>query len=455
MAEHEVMIIGGGTGGLRAATISAKSGYDTALIEPDDMGGTCLNTGCIPTKTLLHAAEIYNEMQEADEIGVRPGDTSHDFSSIMERMQNIVEKGRKGAEKSVENNDNITLYEKSASFISEDTVKAGREEITADNIVIATGASPWTPPIEGLEETGNLTNVEALALQEEPESIVMLGAGYIACEFASFYASLDIDVTIIEMKDRILNVMDEEVAQLAHQKLEELGVEIHTGLKTTEVSGENGSGVEVKTEDKEGEEQVFEGQYLMATTGRAPNTKDLGLENANVETGERGHVKIDEHLQTNNENIYAIGDVHGKAPFAHTAKREAKMVLENMLLGKDKTLDHDIIPWAAFTFPTIGGVGMNEEEAREAGHNVGVKKAKFEKTGKAKIIRKTDGFVKIVYDKDTREVLGTTIIGPDAHNLIHEFALLLNTPEPKIDYIEETVHVHPTLAEVMEELKEA
>ncbi len=449
---YDVMIIGGGTAGLRASIIAAKSGFDTALIEPAAMGGTCLNTGCIPTKTLLHSAELYQEMQASEEYGIQTKNVDFDFLEIMNRMRKIVTTGRTHAEESVEKIDNITHYNEKAKFVSKDTVKVGDEEITADKIIIATGSSPWTPPIEGLEETGYMTNVEALKLDELPESIVMIGGGYISCEFASFFATLGAKVTILERQPRILGMLDEDVSQLIHEKLEEKNVEIYTNVDIKQVSGENHDRVELKTTPVDEEEPVkkYTGESLFVSTGRRPNTEHLNLEKAKVET-EKGHIVVDEKLQSANPNIYAVGDVNGKSPFAHTAKRESRIALENSLLGKNRTLEHDKIPWAVFTFPPIGGVGMNEQQAKKE-HDIEIMKGKFSKTGKAKIIGKEEGFAKVIYDKETKKILGATIIGADAPNLIHEIAALLTT-NAKIGALTKTVHVHPTLAEVMTELK--
>jgi dihydrolipoamide dehydrogenase len=452
MEHYDIIVVGGGTGGLRAAIIAAKSDFKTALIEPGDIGGTCLNTGCIPTKTLLHAAERYRQFTTTDDLGIH-GDPTYSFNEIMHRMHEIVTTGRNHAEASVQRIDNLTHYDVEGEFTGEDTIMVGDEEIAGHKFIIATGSSPWTPPIDGLDDTGYLDNASTLQLDEQPDSLIMIGGGYISCELACFFQSLGTDVTILERLPRVLSMLDWDVSKYMQERLENLGVTIHTNVDIKHVDGTNGDGVALTTTrlDKETTDTTYEADYLFVSTGRRPNL-DIGLDAAGIDHDKHG-ITVNDHLQTSHDHIYAIGDVNGKAPFAHAAKREARVALENGLLDKDHTVTHDTIPWAVFTHPTIGGVGMTEKQAKED-HDIGVMRASFNKVGKAKIIQEPEGFVKVVYDRNTRDLLGTVIVGPDAHNLIHEFALLLNTPDPKIDYVLDTVHVHPTLAEVMTELKE-
>ncbi|MFC1648224.1 dihydrolipoyl dehydrogenase [Nanoarchaeota archaeon] len=446
MAEYEVIIIGGGTSGLKAAIISANTGYNTLLIEPNDLGGTCLNTGCIPTKTLLHAAEVYNLIKESGELGIK-AKPKFDYDKVVGRAKSIVKRGRKGAENSVEKNQNLTLLKGHARFKDKRTVRVGEEEFSANKMLIATGTRNWVPEITGLKETGYYDHTNILDAKQ-PKSIILIGGGYISCEFACFFASFGIPVMILEKKERILPYLEKEVTDVAHAALEELGVKIFTNVDIKEVNGKNGKRVEVVAD------RTYEAQCLLVSTGRRANTDDMKLDKADVKTDEHGFIKVNAHMQTSNDNIYAVGDVNGTSLFAHTAKKEAKVALENALLKGKAKINHNLIPWAVFTFPSIAGVGLTEEEAKKKHKKVGIMKADFAKLGKAKILRQETGFVKVVFDQQSREILGAAIIGPDAHNLIHEFAALLNMPQHKIDDFLETVHTHPTLSEIMDSLRE-
>jgi mycothione reductase len=442
----EILIIGAGTAGLRTALTAAANGKKTIVIGTGPLGGTCLNNGCIPTKTMLHAADVLRVIQNARTAGVS-ATGKPDFKKMMRRVRAISKEGRDYALHAINNNTHLTYIEGAARFVAKKVVEVNNVRITADKIIIATGTVNATPPIPGLADVPYLTNVESVELTSQPKHLLIIGGGYIACEYATFFATLGTQVTIVERAPTILGVLDEDVRSVVYDSLAELGVRMLTGVATSQVSfskkkyklGLSGASV-----------ASVSGDALLVATGRTPNTKNLGLEDAGVEIDGRGFIVVDSQLRSSNKNVYAIGDVNGLSLFAHSAKRQGWLALEHILLSKRTKFDPGMIPWAVFTHPIVGGVGLSELQAQKQGIEYGVLTAHFSTCGKAKVIDEIDGFVKVLHS-DGR-ILGATIVGPDADNLVHEFVALMHTGSQGIRILNEMVHAHPTLAEVFESL---
>ncbi|MBX4212494.1 dihydrolipoyl dehydrogenase [Candidatus Pacearchaeota archaeon] len=447
--KYDLIVVGGGTAGLRTSLYAAGHGHSTALIDPGILGGTCLNTGCIPTKAMLHASHLYSSIQNSRQFGI-DASAKINFKVLMKRVHDIVQDGQDHISTSIQNK-NLTLIKGKATFVSSDSVQVNGQTISGNKFIICTGAKARVAPIKGLENVKYMVSDDVLDLQVLPASIAVIGGGYIAAEFATFFSELGTKVYILERNPVILKDLDEDVIQLLSDHFTDKGISLITGSEIVEVGQEgNMKRVSYKIGSKS---QSIKVEQLLIATGRSPNTFNLGLEKAGVKMGEKGNIEVEDTLQTSNKNIYAIGDVTGKAPFAHAAKRESHIALMNALDGKKEKMNFSLVPWAIFTEPPIGGVGMNEKQAKERNVNYGMLKANFSRAGRATVIGNTLGFAKVLYDKKTRKIIGSTIIGPKADELIHEFVALMNA-DAKIDILERIIHIHPTLSEVFEALKE-
>lgn len=441
----ELLIIGAGTAGLRTALTAAQNGTRTILVGSGPIAGTCLNNGCIPTKAMLHAADVLRTCTHAKEVGIT-ATAKVDFRKVMDRVRSIVTEGREHSEHAAEHTQNLTYIQGEARFVAPRVVEVNHTRITADHIIIATGTRPMVPPIPGLSDVPYLTNVETVELKKQPKHMIILGGGYIACEYATFFAGLGSKVTMVERAPDILTILDDDLRAPVRASLEALGVRIVTGAATTKVSFSDGNYTLTLSG---GELSRTSGDALLVACGRIPNTERLDCERGGVTLDGRGYITVDDRLRSNDPNVYAVGDVNGKDLFAHAAKREGWVVLEQVLLGR-KAKRPQNVPWAVFTHPSVAGVGRSEQELKKAGVKFDVLEAPFSRCGKARIIREAVGKVKIIHFGD--QILGGFIVGPDADNLIHEIALCMGLGDQGLPLLRDTVHVHPTLAEVYESL---
>jgi len=446
----DLAILGAGPGGYVAAIRAAKMGIKPVVIEKEYLGGVCLNWGCMPTKALFHVAQVVEEIKKAGEFGININDYSIDFKKIMKRKDEIVKTLRRGLEFHFRKN-KIDLVNGEGKLVDTDkilveTSKGASLEISAKNIIIATGSSPSQIPPFDFKEEGILTNRKVLSLEELPSSILIVGGGVIGCEFANIFSSLGSKVTIVEVLPRILSTEAEEVSQLIKKIFNKRGIEIITNCSVDEVTGKNGKYI---CKMKDGKNITVD--KILVSVGRRPNSTDIGVEEVGIKT-ERGYIKVDSYLRTNIENIYAIGDVIGGYQLAHVASEEGKVAIEN-ILGKEKKMKYNVIPWAVFTSPEIGTVGMNEKQAKEKNIKVCTGNFPFSSSGKALISGETEGFIKIVTDKETGQILGAQMIGPRASDLVHEVAVAMNG-ELLVDDIANTIHSHPTISEAVMEAAE-
>lgn len=447
--KYDLMVIGGGTAGLRAALRAVSHGHKTILIEPYELGGTCLNKGCIPTKAMLYASELYKKTLNLKKYGIETSNVKINFPKLMDRVCSIIDEGQVHIKKSVKNCE-LEIVKEKAVFVNKDTVKAGKREISARKIIICTGAKTFVPPIKGIDKVEYMISDDAVKLRKLPKSIVIIGGGYISMEFARFFNQLGSKVTILERESRILGILDDDIAEALHEFYSEEKVNIVTNANILEVR--KGQVIINDVRYPKSKKKTIIYDKILVAAGRMPNSKELNLEAAGIKTGKRGDILINDYLQTTNSKVYAIGDVNGKAMFAHAAKRETKIAIENALHYKKEKMGFDLMPWAMFSDPPISGIGLNEAQAKEKGFRTGILKADFSRAGRATVNGDTRGFVKVIYNKFNKKILGCFIIGPNADDLIHEFVAVMNSKSPTIDVIRKTIHVHPTLSEVMESL---
>lgn len=430
MITSDLLIIGAGPGGYETAARAAAKGLKVTLFERDLLGGTCLNRGCIPTKTLCHAAETAATIREAAEYGVGGTSPSVDFSKLMARKNEIVNRLREGVGMTLAK---VNVVNGEARFTSPHTVEANGESYTAPRIIIATGSAPSVPPIPGAEKS--LNSNDLLSLSELPKSIIIIGGGVIGLEFASIFNALGSMVTVIEYCKEILPQFDKDIAKRLRTSLSAAGVTFFTSAEVKEVS----DGHIVKYIHK-GEEKIAEAETVAIAIGRRPVVPD-GLETAGIEVTRKGITVDHATFETSAEGVYAIGDVNGICMLAHAASAQGAAVL-----GDDINLN--VIPSAVFTIPEAAMVGMTEEQCKAAGTPYKVSKALFRANGKAVSMGRTEGIVKLITEAESGIILGCHILGPHAADLIHEPALAMSAGLPATA-ISLTVHAHPTLAEVM------
>ena len=447
----DLVILGGGPGGYVGAIRAAKLGLKVAVIEKNHPGGVCLNHGCIPTKALYHIAHTIGEIKKASIFGIEAGEPVLDFPKAMARKDSIIEMQRRGISFHFKKNQ-IEFINGEGKLISADTVsvKTGDGKnisVTGKNIMIATGSSANNVPPFDLLDDGVMDNVKILSLKKLPESLLIVGGGVVGSEFANIFASFGTKVTIVELLPGILSTEDEEVSKVIYKALRKKDIDIFTSTKVEE-SKKIGNKFELKLSGGE----KIEVEKILVSVGRGPNSSGIGLEDIGVATDERGYIKVDSKMRTNIANIFAAGDVVGGLQLAHVASEEGKVVA-GIVAGKDEEMDYSVIPWAVFTSPEIGTVGLNEKQAIEKGYPVKSGNFPFSNSGKAFITGETEGFVNIVTNKDTGEILGAQIVGPRGSDLIHEVAVAMKG-EILIDDLSATVHSHPTLSEAVAEAAE-
>ena len=456
--QFDVAFIGGGPGGYVAAIRAAQLGFKVAVVEKERLGGTCLHHGCIPSKSLLRSAEIYRNAKEGEEFGIIAQNITFNFAQVQDRKRKVVDQLTKGIEMLFKKN-KIEVFEgygrlvgspESAPItgnVSVEKANGEKETFTATNVIVATGSRPRSLPGLAIDGTNVMTSDEALEMQELPKSMIIIGGGVIGMEWASLLNDFGVEVTVIEFLPRILPLEDEEISKDMTRVMKKRKVKIHTntGVIADSVKVVNG---QVELEAKKGDQVLqFSAEKVLVSVGRMANTEDIGLENTKVEV-ERGVIKVNEFFQTNEPNVYAIGDVIGGLQLAHVASHEGIIAVEH-IAGKDPhPMDYLAVSKCTFTSPEVASVGMSEAEAKEKGHEVKVGKFQFRGIGKALVHGEVDGFVKIVADKNTNELLGVHMIGPHVTDMISEAGLakvLKATPWE----IAHTIHPHPTLSEAV------
>jgi dihydrolipoamide dehydrogenase len=443
--QYDLIVIGGGMAGLPLAQKAALKGRKTALVEKELLGGTCLNRGCIPTKTMIHSAKIMHHVRRAAEFGIVVGEPKADLRAIVQRKDGVVKPIRDGAYRGAGKIENLHLIEDVSRFDGPGRLAVGDRLLESAMIVVNTGTEAAIPPVDGLADVDYLTNRSALEMTELPESLIIVGGGYVGVEFAQMYARFGSRVTVLQRAERLVPNEEPDISAVLMDVFRREGIEVVTGATMV---GVKQSGNYVAVSARAGAEvKTFHSTHLLVATGRTPNTASLNLGAVGVETDRAGFIKVDNRFQTSTEGIWAMGDVKGPPMFTHSARNDAELLYRALIKGDaTATVDHRLVPHAVFTDPAIGSVGLTEAEARKRGHSLKIGVQPFKAVAKARAIGETDGFIKIIADDKTDQILGAHIIGPEGDNLIHELIVAMQVGATFQD-VARALHIHPTLAE--------
>lgn len=441
-ASFDIIVLGGGPGGYPAAIRAAQMGKKVALIEAKELGGTCLNRGCIPSKALIACAERLQEIKEAESFGITVKEVSFDFSKMAEKKDQVVQKMRKGLEGLIAAN-KITLFRGYGKLTSANEVEIkGKDTLTiqGQKIIIASGSEPKSIGAFPFDYKKIHDSTSLLELKVLPQSLVIIGGGVIGCEFASLYAILGVEVTILEMLPSILPMEASDLSKGLTKAFQKKGIKIETGV-TVEGVETTSQGIRVNVAGG----KSFDGDIALVAVGRSMNTREIGLEKAGVKVNENGSISVNSRMETNVKGIYAIGDLASKWWLAHVATHQGLVAAKNAA-GEEAHMHYNAIPSVIFTHPEIGSVGLSLEAAKEKGYEAIVGKFPFQALGKAQATMHTEGFAQVVLDKKTGQILGAQVMGFEASSLIAQMALAI-TNELTVECVEETIYAHPTLSE--------
>ena len=442
--KHDAIVIGSGQAGNPLAHKLADLGWSVALIEREHLGGTCINTGCTPTKTMMARAQVAHYARNAARWGVRATGVEVDLSKIVDQKNRVVESFRGGQQKKVDKRKTLRLYRGSARFADAHTVVVGGERLESERIFINTGTRAAIPPIEGLEGSGYLTNANVMDLRRVPGHLIVLGAGYIGLEFGQMFRRFGSRVTIVHRGEQIVGREDPEIAGALQKALEAEGIEFLLGAETRRVDKQGGE--YAVTVVHRGGVATLRGTELLVATGRAPNTEDLDLTAAGVAVDEHGYVKVNGELQTNVPGIWALGDVKGGAAFTHISYNDYQIVWGNLIEGKKLSIEGRIVPYSLFTDPQLGGVGMTEKEARSKGYKLKIGKLPMTSVARAIERDETAGMMKLVVDAANDRILGASILASEGGELVQMLGVLMLADLP-YTLLKGAVYIHPTLAE--------
>jgi dihydrolipoamide dehydrogenase len=445
--QFDIAVIGGGPGGYVAAIRAAQLGATTALVEKDQLGGTCLNVGCIPSKALLSSAERLHELRSSEQLGIRvQGEVTFDWAAVMNHKERTVRQLRGGVELLVKSN-GITLFRGTGSLTAPGRVRVegtdGVQEIEAKNVILATGSVEARPPIPGLDLPGVIGSTQALSIESVPPSVVVIGGGAVGCEFASVFHHFGAKVTVVEMMENLLPLEDADLGSGLARAFGRQGIAVKTSAKVDRITGQDGA---LRVELAGGE--AIEAAKVLVAIGRTPYTDGLGLERVGVEMDRRA-IKVDDRMRTNVPGIWAIGDATGKLPLAHVASMQGEVAVENAL-GADVAMDYSCVPSVVYTIPQTAAVGLSEAKARAAGHSVRVGTFPFQASGRAIAARDTEGFVKVVADEKWSRILGVHVLHSRAGDVIEEAVVAMKL-ESTVEDLVAAIHPHPTYAEAIAE----
>ncbi len=445
MKLYDVIVIGSGCG-MNIVEETLSHGLKVALVDKGPLGGTCPNLGCIPSKILIFTADRAMEIREAARLGISAEIKNIDFTAIMERMKKSVRKGQEDMRHGISRAPKLDFYETEGHFTGDYTLEIKGEKIRGEKIFIAAGSRPAMPPVKGLDGVDFLTSDTVLDLKERPESLIIIGGGYVAVEYGHFFAALGTKVTILEMADRLVPSEEPEISALLKQELGKR-MDIFTGVQVEEVK-QNGNNVTVIASEIQGSgRREFKARRVLAATGRLSNAELLDVEKTGVEVDEKGFVKVDGYLETTRKNIYAVGDINGQQMFTHVANAEAAMAAHNALHSPRIKMDYSAAPHAVFSHPQIASVGLTEKTARET-HKVMVGKARYSSVAQGEAMMEESGFAKAIVEEKTEKILGFHIIGPYAPILIQEVINVM-AGKGNINHLQTGLHIHPALPELI------
>ena len=445
MKKYDVIVIGSGCG-TNIVDEALAHGLSVALVDKGPLGGTCANLGCIPSKMLIFTADRIAEIQEAKKLGIEAEIRNIDFNFIMERMRKVVRESQEHMRRELSYIENLDFYDSEGHFVDDYTIEVNGEKIKGDKIFIASGSRPLIPPIKGLEGPGYLTSETVLQLKERPDSLIIIGGGYIAVEYGHFFAAMGTKVTILEMAGRLVLAEEPEISEILKKELSRR-MDVYTGVQAQELES-NGHDVTVVVNDlKVGGHREFTARKILVAVGRRSNADRLKVESSGVALDERGFVKVDEYLETTKKNIFAVGDINGQQMFTHVANVEASLAADNAIHGRKTKMDYSAAPHAVYSHPQIASIGMTEEAARKA-HKVLVGRAKYSDVAQGEAMMEENGFAKAVVEAGTDKILGFHIIGPYAPILIQEVTNTMASAGG-IDRIYRSMHIHPAISELI------
>lgn len=442
VTRYENLVIGGGMSGLPMALRAARHGR-TAFVERELLGGTCLNRGCIPTKTMIASAKIAQQVRRAAEFGVHSDGLRVDLGEVVDRRDQVVDSIRAGSYRAVDKAGDLDLITEHGRFTGAHRLDVDGAVIEADRIFLNTGTRDAVPPIDGLDRVPYLTSRTILGLRELPRHLVVVGGGFIGVEFAQMFARFGSRVTVVQRGERLVSAEDPDSSDVLVGAFRAEGIDVLLSTACVAVDGAAGA---IRVGCDGAEDVELEGSHLLVAAGRTPNTDDLGIEHLDLDPDDRGYVPVDGQLHTTAEDVWALGDLRGHDMFTHTARDDADVVYRTVFRGQDRTIADRIVPHAVFVDPEIASVGMTEAQARDAGYDVAVGTQPFTGVAKAKAIGETRGFVRFVADAATDRLLGCHIVGPDAGDLVHEAVVAMVAGASYSD-IGRAIHIHPTLAE--------
>ncbi len=444
--KYDVIVIGSGSGG-EIVDAALSDGFSVAWVDKGPLGGTCLNFGCIPSKMLIYPADRVIEIKESEKLGIKAEIKDINFKKIMEHMREPVRESHEhmvvGLKTTMEN---FQYYKGEGHFVDDYTIEINSEQIKAGKVFIGTGARPFIPAIKGIEDVDYLTNNNVFNLTDKPDSIVIVGGGYIAVEFAHFFSAMGTKVIVLQRGNRLITNAEPEISDLL-KNLMDKRMDIITNFDVLEFKKQGSQIVVIGKDGSSGKEKQFSAEKIMIATGRKSNADLLKLENTGVEIDSRGYIKVNEFLETNKKNIWAFGDAIGRYMFKHVANEEALLAWRNAVQDHKTPMDYSAVPYAVFTYPQIAGVGLSEEEAKKS-HQILVGKAKYSDVVKGEAMVELEGFTKAIVNKEDGTILGFHIIGPYAPILVQEVvnAMALGG---QIGYIGRGMHIHPALPEII------
>ncbi|MFW6144145.1 MAG: dihydrolipoyl dehydrogenase [Candidatus Natronoplasma sp.] len=453
--EYDLISIGTGSAmSIVTRVANDDPNMDIAVIENEAPGGICLTRGCIPSKMLLYPAEIFNHIKESKRFGIDADLEDIDFSYVMDRMREHTQTESDNIGQNLRESEHLDFYQDTARFVDDYTLKVGDETIRAEKIILGTGSRPVKPPIKNLDKVDYLTSETLLDLEDIPESVIIIGGGYIAAEYGYFLSMMGAEVTIIGRNLQFVPSEEKNVSEVLENKLSRY-MDIYTGYEVTKV-GEKGEKkgalakrAKVEKENKEDKIKV-ESEEILLAAGRRSNTDLLEPEKSGVKTDKKGWIKVDETLETTKSNIWALGDATGKHMFKHVANYEAEVVYQNAFGNGIREVDYLAVPHAIFTYPQVASVGLKEEEAKRRYHDILIGYYPFEYTAKGSAMDIKDYFVKVIVEQETYRILGAHIVGPQASVLIQEIVNLMYTDDESAVPIYRGMHIHPSLSEVVQ-----
>ncbi|MBZ0154697.1 MAG: dihydrolipoyl dehydrogenase [Alphaproteobacteria bacterium] len=449
MKEYETIVIGGGTAGLTVLFKALSQKGKVALIEKNLLGGTCQNFGCVPSKMLLYPADLVTLIQRAGRFGIQAEVSRIDFSAVMERMRKYVADIRKGTEEGVTGSENLDYYHQQAHFVDEYTLETGNERIRGKRIFIATGSREMIPPVKGLDAAGYLTSETLLQMTEKPESMLIIGGGYVAAEYSHFFASMGTRVIVLQNGERLVPHEEPEISDLLRQEMEKR-MEVYTGITATGVKKDKNGGYTVTgKEDKTGEAKDFTAEKVLVATGRESNADMLKGENTGITLTGKGYIKVNDYLETEKKEIWAVGDAIDRLMFTHSGDKEAEIAWYNATNDRKVKMDFSLVPHAVYSYPQIASVGLTEEQARKE-HTILVGKARYSDIVKGNAMEEETGFAKAIVEKGSGRILGFHLIGPEAPLLIQEVVTAM-TAGLTSTALTESMHIFPSLSEVVQE----